>query len=439
MTNTYHKILKKIAHFQVNHPYFVVLILLSLTLLTYQGVLELRTVASLEQMMPSDIEEIKAFNTLRDNHLGQDMIAIVIEVDENSPDPNGIIDMKDKRVYEYLHYLQNIVDKEPDIIEIYSYANIIDSKIGSEDYSTIISDTSLKPFFSNYISHDSSITMLIATTDVSANDPRMNLLSSKIYDIIDSVGKPPGTKILLTGTPVIQQKLGTLISEDRQNTKWISTLLVFLITMLIFGTFTSAVVPIIIVTLSVNWLYATMGYTGLPISTLAGGVAAMVIGIGIDFSIHIMNKFKYERKKGLSIQESIEEAVVDTGTALTATSLTTVAAFLAFLTGVMPEMGRFGLLMAIGIAYSLFFSLFGLPALLIVEEKIIYWTKDKVTFGLEGELALAEKGSTCPDGYEVLKAKEIRFGQRILVKSSTARQIRFDRRKYRKSKVNKND
>ncbi|MDH3353181.1 MAG: MMPL family transporter, partial [Nanoarchaeota archaeon] len=185
-----------------------------------------------------------------------------------------------------------------------------------------------------------------------------------------------------------QQKLGELISNDRSSTQWISTFLVFVITMFIFGTFSSALVPIIVVTISVNWLYGTMGYVGLPISTLAGGVAAMVIGIGIDFAIHIMNKFRYERKKGFSMEKSIELAVVETGTALTATSLTTIAAFLAFLVGAMPEMGRFGILMAIGITYSLIFSLVGLPALLVLEERFIYLMKKKAKFGVEGELHL---------------------------------------------------
>jgi hypothetical protein len=64
------------------------------------------------------------------------------------------------------------------------------------------------------------------------------------------------------------------------------------------------------------------------------------------------------------------------------------AAFLAFMVGVMPEMGRFGILMAIGIFYSLVFSIFGLPALLVIEEKIIYYFKSRLNFGIEGELHL---------------------------------------------------
>ncbi len=400
MKDSYHKLLKKIAHFQVENPIITILILAAFTITMFGGAAKVLTVASLEQMMPKDIEEIKAFNTLRDNYLGQDMIAIVLEINRDSTDPNGIIDIRDKEVYEYIKYVKNLVQLEPDVLEVYSYADIIDM-FSSEDlteteYQELLKDEQVKKHLSSYVNTDSSISMLILTTDVSADDPRMNLLSSKIKENIASIGHPPGIKVMFTGTPIIQQKLGELISKDRTNTQWISTLLVFLLTMVVFGSFTSALVPILVVTVSVNWLYGTMGYTGLPISTLAGGVAAMVIGIGIDFAIHIMNKFKYERKKGLSKRLAIEAAVVDTGTALTATSLTTTVAFLAFLTGAMPEMGRFGILMAIGIGYSLIFSLFGLPALLLLEEELIYWIKKRMRFGIEGEFKLKTKDESCP-------------------------------------------
>ncbi len=388
MKDLYHYLLRKLAHFQVEKPYLTIMLLFFLTLAIYGGVSKVKTVASLEQMMPKNIEEIKAFNVLRDNGLGQDMIALSVEVDRNSQDPDGIIDIRDKRVYDYLLYLHFLIGEESGIVGTYSFASLLPLGLSSEQYSSALHANREK--LSSYISRDYTKTIFIISTDVGTDDPRMNLLSSKIKELVKTAPPPPGLKVEFTGVPMIQQKLGKLISKDRSSTKWISTLFVFLITMATFGTLTSALVPIIIVTISVAWLYGTMGYFNLPISTLAGGVAAMVIGIGIDFAIHIMNKFKFERKKGLTIKKSIEFAVVTTGTALTATSLTTIAAFLAFLAGRMPEMGRFGILMAIGITYSLIFSLFGLPALLVIEEDMIYSLKKKLKFGVEGELQLCE-------------------------------------------------
>jgi len=451
MKKSFNKFLKKIAHFQVDHPFFTVLILLMITLGLYGGVSQVKTVASLEKMMPTQIDEIKAFNTLRDNHMGQDIIAVVIELDRNSPFENSIDKITDKEVYDYIVQMQNLMEEQPDVLNTYAYTNFLfsganmlqqsfSSGIISEEiknfmeenkiseieaynafnqisfdtkldfaltlpekfYYSMLNFPDLKNRVSGYVSSDSTTTMILATTDVSADDSRMNLLSTKIKDLFEFYGHPPGIKISFTGTPVVQQKLGELIARDRTYTQNISTLLVFIITFLIFGSIASALVPIIIVTLSVNWLYGIMGYNNLPISTLAGGVAAMVIGIGIDYSIHLINKFKNMRKEGNGIRESIETAVSNTGTALTGAALATVAAFLAFLFGKMPEMNRFGLLMAIGVSSAFILAIFGLPALLIIEEKIIHLLSRKLKFGVDGEFVLYDKSEIHPEDFEVI-------------------------------------
>ncbi len=385
------EILRKIAHFQVQHPVFSLMVVLMLTIMILGGVGKVNTVASLELMMPKSTPEIAAFNDLRDAGLGQDMIAIILMVDPNSELTNPITDIRDIRVYNYIKNLNEELLNEKDVLEIYSYPQIMDSyNLYGLDYEDFI-DTLRSNYISDldsFINRDYSTTVILIRSDIATDDSRMVMLSNKVKAIVNSMGKPEGIDIQYTGTPIIQQKLGKLITQDRSNTQWISTFLVFLVTMLIFRSVSSAIIPILVVFISINWLYGTMGYLSIPVSTLSGGVAAMVIGIGIDFAIHIMNKFKLERKEGKSIKDSVELALTHTGVALFATAATTIAAFLAFLFGAMPEMGRFGLLMTIGIMYSLIFSIFALPSMLILEEKIIYYIKDNFRFGLDGELHL---------------------------------------------------
>ena len=382
------RILKNIAHFQAYHPFFSILVVIMLTLMIWGGISQVKTVASLELMMPKTTEEISAFNDLRDAQLGQDMIAIILSIDKNSQLTNPIEDIRDKRVYDYLKKLNNELIKESDIIQTYSYDKVVDmyNRQGI-DYDKFIKNAKI-PELSSFINNDYSTTTVLIRSDIATDDRRMVMLSNKVKAIVDSMGKPEGISIKYTGTPIIQQKLGTLIRADRDNTQWISTLLVFLVVVLVFKSISSAIIPILVVFISINWLYGTMGYLSIPVSTLSGGVAAMVIGIGIDFAIHIMNKFKLERKNGLTIKESVEAALTHTGVALFATAATTIAAFLAFLFGQMPEMGRFGLLMTIGIVYSLIFSIFALPSLLVIEEKLIYFIKDHMRFGVDNEMHL---------------------------------------------------
>lgn len=405
----YKRLLRNIAHKQVTYPYQVVAIILAITLIFLGGASKVQTVAALENMMPQDIEEIAAFNQLRDANLGQDMIAIVIKLDGDSTTQENL-DILSWENYQYVKKLTAQLQTENNIGNVYSLSAVLESMNGFQelDERTFIalahSDNSdVHNQLANYVNQGRTNTIIIATTDVSANDEQMTLLADRVIEDVNSLGRPAGTDIALTGTPIIQQELGKLISRDRTVTQNISTLFVFIIVMILFGTFTSALVPIIVVTLSVTWLYGTMGYTGLPISTLAGGVAAMVIGIGIDYAIHLMNKFKYERKRGLTREQSVEAAVVDTGTALTGASVATMLAFIAFLLGSMPEMNRFGLLMTMGVGYSFLLSILALPALLIIEERVFFRWRKRLHFGVEGEFFLATEGEACPPGYTTLE------------------------------------
>lgn len=354
----------------------------------------MKTVASLELMMPTSISEIDAINTLRDSNMGKDGILILLSVDREALYTNSAQDIVNKEVLLYLQNLEKALEKESTILRVESLASHfpeIDNEFNLNSMSDNLSDEEREEFeelYSRFVSTDKSNTILFIETDIGRSDSQMQLLVQKVKGIVSSSSVPAGVRVDYTGTPIIQQELGELVNRDRNTTQYVSLLFVFIITALVFRSFTSAIMPIVVVFLSVNWLYGTMGYTGLPISTLAGGVAAMVVGIGIDFAIHIINKFKYERKQGHKIPQAIELAVVHTGSALSATSLTTIGAFLAFFVGVMPEMGRFGLLMAIGIFYSLTFSIFGLPALLILEEKLLYRFKKKSRFGIEQEYHL---------------------------------------------------
>jgi predicted RND superfamily exporter protein len=397
--NRYKDFLRWIAGVQVRHPVLTLGVLLVVTIALIGGITQVRTVASLEQMMPRDIEEIRAFNTLRDAGLGQDMLAIVIRLDPDATSvPDG--DILDYEYYRYTRALKGQVAGEDAVLSAYAFSDIVDAiaqrqgvavgpdGVAAQPYAAIIAEPRVREQLAQFVNHDRTTTIIMISTDVSADDLRMNLLATKLREDIDTMGRPRATTLSITGTPVIQQKLGEVIEHDRGLTEKLSALFVFALVAIVFGSVIAAFVPMASIILSIIWLYGMMGYLGLPISTLAGGVAAMVIGIGVDFSIHLRNKFEYERKRGEPLEYAVEETMANTGYVLTVVTAVTAIAFLTFLLGDMPEMGRFGLLMGMGVTLAFILSVIGLPALFIVEERIIYWVKSRLRFGVEKELHL---------------------------------------------------
>ena len=350
---THNNWLERLTEFQQEHAVEVLLLFSFLSLAMIPGMARVETIVALENMMPSSSTPVEGVNDLRAEGIGKDSIAVKISTG-NSQD--GVMSIEDEEAEAYIRDLSN------DIREVHGVTQVM-SPIQRE----------------GLVDERDQNAVITAYTFVGDSGSEMERIFREIEEE-STYDRPKGVETEISGVPAVQQRLSSMVSRDKNVTTMISLGLVFLITLGLFqGSFSSALMPLIVVGLSVIWLYGTMGYLGIPLSTLAGSVAALVIGIGIDYSVHILNTYRFHRRDN-SISEALSEAVGETGVAIVATSITTISAFMAFLSGMMPEMHRFGLIMSIGIGYALLFSFFLLPSVFVLEERIMRKIKDSVTW-----------------------------------------------------------
>src|SRR5262245_61536359 len=101
------------------------------------------------------------------------------------------------------------------------------------------------------------------------------------------------------------------------------------------------------------------------LNALTLGCIASLVGFGMDFSLHVLQRAFNEQERGLSRAASLRIAVGQTGGALLLAALTTMACFLDFLAASQPFLHDMGLLAAVGMGLSCLLSVTFLPALLI--------------------------------------------------------------------------
>lgn len=123
-----------------------------------------------------------------------------------------------------------------------------------------------------------------------------------------------------------------------------------------------ALVPVLLATLSV---YAYMGFTGITLGVGTSMTAAIALGIGIDFSIHTLDRIKLlMTEQGLEPDKALAELYPSTGRALL---FSFVAVFFGF--GVLglsyvPALSSLGILIAFAVLVSFISSMTVLPALI---------------------------------------------------------------------------
>ena len=123
------------------------------------------------------------------------------------------------------------------------------------------------------------------------------------------------------------------------------------------------------VALVVMWTFAAMAFTGIPFGPVTATIAALAIGIGVPYTIHVTHRFQEDRLRYASAEEAIRSTVRHTGGALAGSAFTTIAGFGILVTSSLTPFRQFGLVTAFAIGFALLAATIVLPSLLVLWDR----------------------------------------------------------------------
>lgn len=129
------------------------------------------------------------------------------------------------------------------------------------------------------------------------------------------------------------------------------------------------VVTIAPVALVVLWTFGMMAATGIPVGPVTATIAALAVGIGVPYTIHVSHRFSEDRLRYATAEEAIRSTVSHTGGALAGSAMTTIAGFGILTTSSLTPFQQFGLVTVYSIGFALVASTVVLPAMLVVYDR----------------------------------------------------------------------
>ena len=90
----------------------------------------------------------------------------------------------------------------------------------------------------------------------------------------------------------------------------------------------------------------------VPLSLVTISIASIMIGIGIDYGVHITHRFREELAKGLSNTEAIKISIEKTGLSLVEAALTTIAGVAAIFAINIPSLHEFVIVVILMVSLS---------------------------------------------------------------------------------------
>ena len=127
-------------------------------------------------------------------------------------------------------------------------------------------------------------------------------------------------------------------------------------------------IPLILL-YGVTMALGVAGFFLPSIHIISFAFTALIIGLGTDYSIHLYDRFYSERSSGTDAQEALRRAVTDTGHGLFTAAFTTALPFLALVISDVRALSELGLLVGLGVLFSLYATFLFLPPLLVYSER----------------------------------------------------------------------
>ena len=181
--------------------------------------------------------------------------------------------------------------------------------------------------------------------------------------------QPSIAKAALTGSPFTREE--QLAASTRTLYRSLPIAFVAATILLLFAmqSFRYAIVTVIPILLVVAWLYGIMFLAGFALNFVTAMIGAISIGVGIDYSIHMTQRFREELGRNINRLDAMRKAARGTGVALVASAASSVVGFAIMGFAPMPMFASYGQLTALMIFFALLASLVVLPCLLMVVTK----------------------------------------------------------------------
>jgi hydrophobe/amphiphile efflux-3 (HAE3) family protein len=164
-----------------------------------------------------------------------------------------------------------------------------------------------------------------------------------------------------------------LLIRGQMNSILFSIISVFLITALMFRSFVAGIFNIIPISAAMLLNFGIMGLLGIPLDVATALSSGIVIGVGIDYTIHFLSKYHWEVDKLKDGRKATVLTMMTTGKAIFFNAFAVIAGFMVLFASNFPANRHLGLLVAFNMFTSFFAAMTILPALLnIVKPKFIF-------------------------------------------------------------------
>ncbi|MCL1984586.1 MAG: MMPL family transporter [Methanomassiliicoccaceae archaeon] len=185
----------------------------------------------------------------------------------------------------------------------------------------------------------------------------------------DFIPDTDGLSISSIGLMTTMNEIGNMAQEDIFKLLPIAIVVIALILIVMYRDIADAALGLLGLLIAIVWTFGICSAINLEITTIAIAVPILIMGLGIDYGLHLVFRYREERRNGQGPEGSTGRTMGSVGEALVLATVTTVIAFLSYLTSSMSALADFGVMCAIGIICAFMVMMLLMPPAQVLRDR----------------------------------------------------------------------
>ncbi|HQP03706.1 MAG TPA: efflux RND transporter permease subunit [Bacteroidales bacterium] len=190
-----------------------------------------------------------------------------------------------------------------------------------------------------------------------------------VFSTLDSLISDIDTPVIYGGYALITYEMIDAIIRGQTYSLALSVVIVFVLLLWIFRSWRYALLGCVPLSATILIMFGMMGVFGFSIDVISAMISSIVVGIGVDYTIHFLWRYRLEKQNGRNVRDAVYKTLTTTGKGIIINSLSVMIGFVVLLFSSFAALKSFSFLIITALLMCLFFSLLVVPALCIISSK----------------------------------------------------------------------
>lgn len=370
----WHRLFDRIYHITRNRPRIVVFSFLLLLVLCSIGITQITTNTKIEKILPIGAQVTKDFKFFENNFSGfRPFQVAVMAQGAHTVDEYAVVKEIAKvedyiKTYPAIRSTSSITWLYKSIHQAFhgnrkDYFAMPENEAEFEKYQKMAFEMSAGKGMGLMVSHDRKYARITARIlDVGGDN--IKAMTAEIKEYVNANVDTTIVKFRQTGTGVIVDKNAVYVRDSLLQGLGFAVLVICLVLAFLYRSLPMLFLALIPNLLPLLVAGAILGFSGIPLEAGVAIVFAIIFGIAVDDTIHILGRYRLLRRQGLEKEEAIRTTLRETGKAITLTTVILFFGFVILLFSSNPPAVTIGLLISSTLFSALICDVFMIPILL---------------------------------------------------------------------------